>query len=281
MWKTAIWVAVLAALAAVFSQTAVAGPTLSLRDGNSTVTIDPYTSGGVTEWNVSGTSQLAQQWFWFRTNLSGWNTREYAINEIGTPLITQPADNYVQIRYVAPAFSVQVTYVLVGGTDADTSDLAEIIKITNRSTSTPLVFTLFQYSNFQLGGTATDNSVLIADNHSAYQYDTSFVSNSISETVVTASPDLSEVGPVPQTLGKLTDLDIDDLNGTTEWATPGNLSWSFEWRNRTISPTRSLLISKDKVLTFELASEAQPVPEPAPLALVGLLLLLALRKRRT
>ena len=273
MWAAAC----VAAVALAVGGPAVAG-LITLADGNATLQIDPDTSAGVLDWSIGTTTNLDRQWFWFRNDLPEWSGREYSVDEIGTPVVFQtPAVPNLAILTYTDAqnrFSIQLTYMLTGGAGSRTADLMENVKVTNLGDTT-LTFDIFQYSDFSLGGDSDDYSVRITGGNRAVQ--TGYGPGvTLSETVTTGSPDLSEVGMgiYPTTLEKLTDSDIDDLSGSTVLYGPADLTWAFQWSDRSIAPGHAFIISKDKLLTV------QPVPEPAGLGLIGLALL-ALRKRRS
>src|SRR6516164_3188731 len=62
--KTVLAAGVFAALFwLTFGASSLASP-ITLADENSTVTLDPSTSSGVSSWTVDGVNQLYQQWFW-------------------------------------------------------------------------------------------------------------------------------------------------------------------------------------------------------------------------
>lgn len=248
---------------------------ITLSDGGSTVVIDPDTSAGVKQWTVGGVNHVAQQWFWFRTNLDGSKAQEYSIDQISAPVVSTPVPNFTTITYTDPLkqFKVSVTYALIGAYMS--ADLGEIISFTNTSKQ-PITLNFFEYSDFDLAGTVNDGKVEILNGNQAYQWDTAQTNElNVSETVVSGSPDRSEVGVWPSTLTKLTDVNIDDLDNSYLLEETANLTWAFQWEDRVLQPGRSLLISKDKWIEYN-----APVPEPAGLGLIGLVLL-ALRKRRS
>ncbi len=231
---------------------------LILEDLNSTVEID--TSTGVTSWVVDGQNQLMNQWFWYR---AGGDTQESSIDMIGGLFAgtSDPDfngdDNAAFIRYENSDFKVEVTYNLFGGTlGSGTSDLAEQIRITNTS-GADLNFTFFQYSDFELGAFASDDSVMIgAGGQIITQTDPFF---SVSETVTTPTPTLVEANAGTATFDALEDGDLDDLNGVASFG-PGDVTWALQW-DFVIPDNLSVLISKDKQLTL--------VPEPGSYALTA------------
>lgn len=273
--KRIVVAALVAAVALVLAGPAVA-EVITLTDGNSTLEIDAESSLGVFSWSIGDVSKLHQQWFWFRNNLDDYDDHEYSIDQISAPTVFQHPDvpNLVILTYTdaQDRFSVQVTYLLTGGAGSSTSDLMENVKITNLSAET-LTFDVFQYSDFDLGVDGNDSSVRITGGNTVVQTAYSGAMITLSETVTTGSPDLSEVGVFSTTLDKLMDGNIDDLDGSTLANGPANLTWAFQWADRRIAPGHSFMISKDKLLTME------PIAEPASLGLIGLALLAIRRKR--
>ena len=249
---------------------------LILTDGNSTVMIDPYSSEGVYEWTIGKTSHLAQQWFWLRAELPGLDDREYSLDEFApTPDVSQPTPNVGIITYSDGRLEIEVTYVLVSGPGLFAADLAEVIKITNLSDEDEVFIDFFQYSDFDLGGTPDDDTVVITGGNRAYQTDGSSAAT-FSETVVSKNPDLSEVAVHPDIVVELEDGGIDNLNGSTGPLGPDDVSWAFQWDDRIIQPEEALIISKDKVLI------ANPIAEPSAALLLagGLFETYRRRKRR-
>ena len=235
------------------------------------------------QWSVNGVECLNQQWFWFRNDLPEYNDREYSIHEIGTATVSQflTLDDLALLKFkytdyveTEARFSVEILYVLSSGSGLLVADMIENITIQNLSDEA-ITFDFFQYSDFDLNGTTTDQSVEITGGNTVVQrgYGDGSMFISVSETNVSGSPDFWEAGIYPDTLNKLTNGDPDDLNKDLLQTGPVNLTWAFQWAGRSIQPGQAFMISKDKLITME------PVPEPAGLGLVGIALL-ALRKRR-
>ena len=263
--------AALLTIAALLMAASAQAGLVTLQSGSSVAEIDPDSSSGVIRWDIGGTSQLSQQWFWLRTDLDGLDAREYSLNEISSASVDQFLPNIARITYAEPRLSVEVTYALVSGAGLTSADMAEIIKITNR-TEDDITINFFQYSDFDLGGDAEDEEVRITGGNTVFQRDKN--GTILSETVASGSPDLSEVAEAPHTLDKLEDGDIDDLDGSTSLVGPADMTWAFQWKDRIIPGGQALIISKDKAITQDM-----PIPEPAGLGLLGIAML-AGRKRR-
>lgn len=264
---------VLAGIVVSFGLSASAG-LITLTDDTSTMELDPSSSAGVFSWRIGEVSHLSQQWFWFRSDLDGFGAREYSIHELdAAPDIFQhPAlPNFARVTYSDGRLEIEVTYILVGSAGLRSSDLAEVISITNLTEDT-ITVDFFQFSNFNLGGDGEDDLIEITGGNTSFQSDSGSLAT-VAETIVSRTPELSEVAIGTQTLAKLLDGDVDDLDGTSSGVGPGDLTWAFQWKGRQISAGHSLLISKDKVLVSD------PVAEPGALG-VALIVTLAARRRR-
>lgn len=224
-----------------------------LTDQNATAAIDPDSSAGVYSWVVDGTSYLYQQWFWYRI---GDTDGQHSIDTISAPTISQSTPDAVDITYANNLLSVEVQYILTGGSVGSfTSDIAEIIRITNLSGAS-LDLRFFQYSDFDLRGTPDDDSVTVTPNL-ATQSDNGTV---LSESVVAPGASRYEADYFANTLNGLESGSPYNLNNNAA-AGPGDVTWAYQW-NRTLAAGGTFIISKDKHI--------QGVPEPSTLAIAGL-----------
>ncbi len=239
---------------------------LTLTDGNSSVLIDPGSQAGANNWTVDGTNQLFQQWFWYRVGSTG---PEAPINTISAPTVVTPTARIADISYTSQNnLSVDVTYVLTGGTPGSlTSDVSEVIRINNLGSSS-LDFHFFQYTDFDLGGDPQGDTARLVNANTIQQFDPNAIS---SETVVTPAANRYEVNFFANTLNSLNDGSPTTLNNNGGPLT-GDTTWAFEW-DVTIPAGGSFIISKDKNI--------RPVPEPLSLILLGcgMVGLIELRRR--
>ena len=176
-----------------------------------------------------------------------------------------PDGRYAVLDYNGHAdFDAQVRYVLTGGSaGSGASDVAETIRITNKSDHT-LDFSFFQYSDFDLGGTPGDDRMWFPNSNAVTQIDLGGT-NQLSETVVTPAADHYEGGIYSDLVDRLNDgavttlLDVPGVGGILE----GDVTWGYQWDKTmaTSGPTHTFIISKDKRL--------EVVPEPATLLLLG------------
>ena len=261
--------AVVAALVAMAPPRAHAAP-IALSDLNSSVSIDPDSQNGVYSWVVDGTSQLFQQWFWYRIGSTGPESSIDTIsaaNALVNNTNHNPGNDTADILYTNGTLSVDVTYSLRGGpAGSRQSDLGEQVVITNNSQSA-LDLHFFQYSDFDLGGTFQGDTGSFVNPNTADQHDIAGTTY-LSETVATPAPDRYQFGLYPNTLNQLNDGVATTLNDNP--SATGDVTWAFEW-DRTVAPGQSFLISKDKRIG---------VPEPATLFLFGTALIGAARASR-
>lgn len=246
-----------------------------LADGNSVARVDDSSSAGMTDWVVDGTDQMFQQWFWYRINTDA-DTEESSIHTLGNMqsavFDTNPFEDArpdtLALMYSGRGISIQPTWSLVGGSNGSgVSDMGESIVITN-DRRTAISITFFQYSDFDLNGTAANDNVrAVPPNfNTVVQFEAGVA---LSETVVSPRPDAYEVNLFPVTRNRLDDGFVDNLTNVGGPVGPGDVTWAFQW-DLTIPAGGSVVINKDKGI----------VPAPGALALVGLGGLLAARRRR-
>lgn len=264
------------ALATVMSSASLASAAV-LIDGNSVLIVDENSSSGANVWTVDNQDQLLTQWFWYRIGDVGAGTQEYSIDTLSAPSVTSSA-NSATISYTGSQFDVSVTYLLGGGTvGSGQATLNEDILIVNKSGGL-LDLQFFQYSDFDLGGTKDDDSVLIHPASSpfelAYQWDPTA---GLTEGIVSVNPFASraDVGLAPTILNSLQDGAITDLSTSVGGTLgPDDVEFAFQW-DLSIAAGDNVSISKVKSLSLT------PIPEPTTAALSFLgLALLAVRKFR-
>ena len=117
-----------------------------LTDGNSTVTINPSSPTGVSDWTVNGVDQLNRDWFWYR--LSG---AALSIDTISAPVVTPTGTTMLTTTYLNNQINLTISYALLGGTPGSgSSQLSIQFAVQNLSTAGPLTF--YNYGDFSLGG---------------------------------------------------------------------------------------------------------------------------------
>lgn len=244
---------------------------ITLDDENSEVDFDTTSSSNAYNWRVDGQDQLFQQAFWYRVG----NGPEQSLHSlpIGFQLASNtnsdPGLDTLNVVYNGPGYNIEVSYRLEGGVaGSGASDMGEQIRITNNS-GAPLDFHFFQYSDFEILGTAGNDSAVFVNANTVRQYEGLI---SLQETVATPAASRREINFFDTTRAKLEDGVATTLNNLPPIGVdfgPGDMTWAFQW-DKVIPASgfgRTFVISKDKRLNV--------VPEPttvAMLAIAGLLL---------
>jgi hypothetical protein len=256
---------------------------ITLTHNNAQVTIDETattTVPGINSLTIGGVNNLNQEWFWFRT---GNMTREQALD--GSTLVSSTQANarsWNGIYSDGQTWEIEVLLNLTGTTGNFMADLAETITIRNLTNSN-LAFSFFEYTDWDLNGSSTDDSVTLvhANPLTGAAVVEQFGSNASSRTSIVSPTNISryELGYYSTTRDKLTNATIDNLanaypppGNMTTLAGPGDLTWAAQW-NLNLAARTSYIISKDKLVTI------QPVPEPATLGLLLMLVPPALAAR--
>lgn len=257
-----------ATLLATVSQAYVTPVTLT--DQNSVAKVDVDSNAGMYQWNINGIPQLAQQWFWYRIDPQAY---VQPINSISSATYNQLAGpNTLFTKYENSQLRVQINYTLTGGTSSD-SDILESISVKN---NTAAAFTLhfFQYSDFDLDGSASGDTVSIdGDSSSGFWHAVQTKQlNQLSETVTSPNATRCEAAVAGQILTEFGTANY-NLNNNQGPVGPDDVTWGLQW-NFTVGAGATVDIFKDKRL------DVAPVPEPAALGFVALGLAAFVLRRR-
>ena len=265
---------ILGAGAAVLSSNAQ----ILLTDGDASVNVDPNSQAGVYDWEVGGINHLAQQWLWYRVG----NTAEASIDTLALSAITPTGTKQVQLDYSGAGFDLEVNYSLTGGpAGSGVSDIAEQFTIVNTSESA-LDFHLFLYSDFNLAGTAPDDTVTSVNwspfpfSAPGYNSVVQVDGDNLQQTTFGTFPNRAEAEVAPLTLGKLNDGAATDLLNTGAGLGPtgtNDMTYAFQW-DLTIAAGSSKVIGVDKRLDVVI-----PEPTTAALGLLALAALFQVRRR--
>jgi hypothetical protein len=248
------------ALGALTASALTANANYTISDGNSSASIDGSSPAAMYQWLLNGVNNLNSQTFMIGVNGAAENT----LNTISAGTFAGfNGTRGVTVSYSNAQVGVSIDY-LITGTSSTRSDIGESIRISN-PTANDITVHFFQYSDFNLAGTAMGDSAAISMNMFTGLYNTADQiegSLAFSESVHTPGANFAQVSVTPVLFNMLTDGVANNLNDVVGPMGPGDLSWAFQW-NFTIAAHDSVLISKDKFLNSNF------VPEPSVLGLLG------------
>jgi hypothetical protein len=243
--------------------------TFGITNGNSFALIDPNSQAGMRNWTVDGVNQLYQQWFWYRIGNHGG---ESSIDTLSAATITSPGPGLLSTTYGNSKLSVEVDYALQGGSaGSGTADMKESITLRNVSTST-LSLHFFQYSDFDLLGSAADEHVELRRDGTtgpflgATQWDGDPDNRQFAAHISVTPADHGEATFWPTLVNDLTDSHPTTLADTVGVVgSGGDVDCAFQW-DLSLGVGGSVTLDVDKNLTLPTCL----VPEPSTAALVGL-----------
>ncbi len=239
----------------------------TLTDTGTSAHIVANSSVGLDQWIIGGVDQVFTNTYLWRVGDSG--TADYLQNLTLTSS-NQTGNRFLDLTYTnaAQGFAVDITYVLSGG--LTTFDLAEIVRVRNTGTGN-LNFRLFQYNDFDLNNTPSNDTATRVNSSQIMQVDGATSLNMVNQGA-TPVPAYSQLGAL--FAGSITgtngyNLDTVAGNGLGQNFT-GDAAYGFQW-NTTLAPNQSFTISTDKVAA---------VPEPGTMAALGLGAIALIRRRR-
>jgi hypothetical protein len=260
------------ALALVAATSSVSAATITLGDLNSSLAVNDQSGAIMDSWHVDGVSQLAEMDYYYRIGAAGPEANINTIPLVGAfstdsnPFTDSQDDTVAMLYRSTGVVDIEVKISLLGGqAGSGWSDVTHQVKISNTGTDA-LDFHLFQYADFDLGGTAGDDTVEIFSPDEVLQSDGNW-QVAISEII---TPDAShwDTSISSALRDSLTDgitTVLDDDTGPVS----GNVEYAFQW-DVTLNPGDSFIVSKDMLI----------IPEPSSIALVGVVSALGLFVRR-
>jgi len=240
----------------------------TLTDTGTSAHIVANSTVGLDQWIIGGVDQVFTNTYMWRLGDSG--TADYLQN-LTLSSFSQSGNRFLDLTYTnaVQGFAVDVTYVLSG---ASTSfDLAEIVRVRNTGNNT-LDFRLFQYNDFDLNGTPSNDTATRLNSSQIMQQDGAVSLNMVSQGA-TPVPGFSQLGPLfASSVTGTSGYNLDTIAGNNLGQNfTGDAAYGFQW-NSHLTPGQSFTISTDKVAA---------VPEPTTMAALGLGALAMIRRRRS
>jgi hypothetical protein len=196
---------------------------ITLTNGNSLVQIDPVTQRGMLSWIVNGTDQLNQQWFWLSEDSSA---PPVSFDALGIPLGLSYSSTNAIINYRWQGLSVTLGFTLDGGMPGSyASDISENLTIQNL-TGSPINLHLYHYSDFDLAGTADDDTVSFPAANTVVQRGKGMMAT---ETVQTPIPSFWEASWYAITFDKLAGNSSVTLSDSLNPSGPGDQTFAYQW----------------------------------------------------
>jgi hypothetical protein len=255
------------AIATVALIGSVASAQITLNDGGAVVDINT-TNGTVENFFLGGVDHAFQHTYFLRNGDGG------TASGLGTFALTSQSNtsNFAELKYNNGTFEIQIRYLLTGaGLQADLTESVVVRNISGQSAS----MRLFQYSDWDMAGTAGSDTVTRQNSSTMSQVD----------NVVTSNTLVSGGTPIPEFSGMSAFATIRtgilSTNGYfLDTAAGGGIgqqfvgdgTYAFQW-NRDLAADGVFAMSTDKILA---------VPEPGSMIALGLgaAALLARRRRK-
>lgn len=222
------------------------------------------TGGGTTAFfrvDGSATDHLFQNWWWYRAGTA--SGREFGFSNF----VSQSGGgnnqtlNYAEVDGVSASINYVIQDMGVGAI------VTQRLVLTNTSTAGPQRIDLFNYADFDVGGTAgTDSATLTGPNLMRITDGANFAEF---EGVGAGAWQVTSFATLR---GLLTNAVVDNLNNTGLPFAPGDWTGAFQW-TFDLNPGESVTV-------IERLAVNTAVPTPGAAALLGVAGLAGLRRRR-
>jgi len=224
-------------------------------DNNWSVSIDLTSDLGLDRWTSPGNvDYMYQEWWWVRSHN---DSQEYSLDTLTRDNAFNPTANTIQLEYSNNLMDIDVTYTLNGGINGST--LMEQLLISNTSTSSDLIISIYEYTDLELAGTFAHDYAQ-GGTAGLYQWE-----GDVTAQVIPLGPVPShfQIGAYPGIRNLLQDGSVTLLNDSGSPFGPGDATFAFQW-DFLIGAGGSVLIEKEKAIGFN-----SVIPEPTTMLLLG------------
>jgi len=226
-----------------------------------------FAAGGMEQvsFSIDGTEQLASQSFFIQ--LGGGGVVDLASVAYATASTINAdfdaGDEVFEASQQVDDFLIEYRITINGGLPgSNNATMAVFVDVTNNGNSAE-VMQFIQFADFNLSGSANDQSVVFLNDNTVIQDDGALV---VEETATTPQPDSWQVGLAADVLAAASAGSLDNtLDGG-----PGDLAWALAW-DRTLAAGQTFQLSK--AISIE-------IPTPGTMALIGLAGLAVAKRRR-
>ncbi len=241
----------------------------TLTDQNSTITVDPLSSDGISNWKVDGVNQLYQQWFWGRMGSSGGEISLDTLNLLGATTTDNdpwldPHKDTLSLAYGDAStvkdsdFMVTLKLsLMVGGAGSRMSDLSTQVAFINL-TDTGGDLHIFQYSDFDLSDNYGNDTGTFANANTIVQSDGGMILTDAASPM----PSRREIGLYSDIADSLGDAGPTTL-GNSGSGTVGDVTYARQW-DFTLQPAGGA----NSTVGFSLDQHIT-VPDPGTILLLG------------
>lgn len=252
--------------------------TLSLTDNNSTIIIDPHSSAGFFSWVVDGIPHLNQEWSWLRFGGAAFESPVSSLFLVTDTILPGVPEIFMVWQDIpippppipppVPGLVVIASYSLIGGPPG--SGISQVQQKYGFTRPTgpvpPLSLTWFVYADFNLTGTAADDTASGGVSGIAQQDGATLAAVT---PVLLVSPLQAFPGPQANAFqiaafstirDSFNDGGITNLNNTGSPFGPGNATFAFQW---------DLSLSAGETINLSIVKDLVPVPTPNTLLLLG------------
>jgi hypothetical protein len=252
--------------------------TFAATNNNSYIFVDAvpvagFNENGLINWFVDNTSQLVQQWYWFRTAGAPGQTALGTLDLVVNQLV---GSNGIEIGYRSNGvFAASICYTITGGANSSGYSLiTETLTITNLSGSTRSI-AWFEYSDLDLSGPSSTFNDFASGNVNGITQSDSLMTASVTHSL---TPDAFQIASTNIYNWLLFDP-IDDsgtvfnLNNSGSPSSTGDVTFAFQW---------NLTLAANEGVTITTTKEMNLIPEPgtALLLVLGIAGLMAAHRRR-